>query len=65
MKKVTIDNKEYELTTTQLENGYEVVGSNGFHIELDGNIYFYYLNDIMVNGVVPKDVDEVMTLLIK
>lgn len=65
MKKVTIDNKEYNLTTQHLENGYEIIGTNGFHIELDGNIYFYYLNDIQVNGVVPKDINEVMALLIK
>jgi hypothetical protein len=65
MKKVTIDNKEYTLTNHFLENGYEVIGTNGFHIELDGSIYFYFLSDIEVNGVVPTNIDEVMALLIK
>jgi len=65
MKKVTIENKEYTLTTEHLENGYEVIGTNGFHIELDGAIYFYYLNDVEINGVVPKNIDELMDLLIK
>jgi hypothetical protein len=64
MKKVTIENKEYTLTTEQIENGHVGIGTNGFHIELDGNIYFYYLNDIEINGVVPKDINELMNLLI-
>jgi hypothetical protein len=64
MKIITIKNKEYTLTSERLENSYEPIGTNGFHIELDGVVYFYYLNDTEINGIKPKDIDELVSILI-
>ena len=63
MKKVVINNRIGYWTKEHLQNGYELSGEFGFHIELDKNIYYYSFNNCEVNGFSPKNINELGNIL--
>lgn len=60
---ILVNNKVKNVTNKILRRGYKPVNNNGFYIELNGMLIFYYYNSVELNGIKPKNIEDLNHVL--